>query len=168
VCQIPSTRRPRTGNEFKGSYCIAVSIFRIFISWPWTLYETSANSILCCNAFMSIRSFNTKRRKMFLCLAWIYNNIWSNIYFSQELANSWGGTHSGYGTILQTGKSRVRYPMRCFFFNYLILSVALGLGFTQHLSEMSARNIKTIMFLGSKVQQVRRADNLTTICEPIV
>jgi hypothetical protein len=34
-------------------------------------------------------------------------------------------------------------------------------------TEMSTRNIK-IMFLGSKVRPVRRVDNLTAICEPIV
>jgi hypothetical protein len=33
---------------------------------------------------------------------------------------------------------------------------------------MSTRNIKIIMFLGSKVRRVRRADNLTAIYEPIV
>jgi hypothetical protein len=38
--------------------------------------------------------------------------------------------------------------------------------FTQPLTEMSTRNIK--MFLGSKVQPVRWADNLTAICELIV
>jgi hypothetical protein len=36
------------------------------------------------------------------------------------------------------------------------------------LTEMSIRNIKIIMFLGSKVRRVRKADNLTAICEPIV
>jgi hypothetical protein len=36
------------------------------------------------------------------------------------------------------------------------------------LTEMSTRNIKIIMFLGSKVRLVRRADNLTAIYEPIV
>jgi hypothetical protein len=40
--------------------------------------------------------------------------------------------------------------------------------FTQSLTEMSTRSIKIIMFLGSKVRRVRRADNLTTICEPTV
>jgi hypothetical protein len=39
---------------------------------------------------------------------------------------------------------------------------------TQPLTEMSTRNIKIIMFLWSKVRLVRRADNLTAICEPIV
>jgi hypothetical protein len=45
---------------------------------------------------------------------------------------------------------------------------ALGLGFTQPRTEMSTRNIKIIMFLRSKVRLVRKADNLTAICEPIV
>jgi hypothetical protein len=39
---------------------------------------------------------------------------------------------------------------------------------TELLTEMSTRNIKIIMFLGSKVQWVRRADNLTAICALIV
>jgi hypothetical protein len=43
-----------------------------------------------------------------------------------------------------------------------------ALGFTQPLTEMSTRNIKIKMFLGSKVRRVRRTDNLTAICEPIV
>jgi hypothetical protein len=41
-------------------------------------------------------------------------------------------------------------------------------GFTQPLTEMSTRNVKIIMFLGSKVRLVRKADNLTAIYEPIV
>jgi hypothetical protein len=43
-----------------------------------------------------------------------------------------------------------------------------ALGFTQPLTEMSTRNIKIIMFLGSKLRRVRKADNLTAICVPIV
>jgi hypothetical protein len=39
---------------------------------------------------------------------------------------------------------------------------------TQPLTEMNTRNIKIIMFLEGKVRLVRRADNLTAICEPIV
>jgi hypothetical protein len=42
------------------------------------------------------------------------------------------------------------------------------MGFTQSLTKMSTRNIKIIMFLGSKVRPVRRDDNLTAIWEPIV
>jgi hypothetical protein len=41
-------------------------------------------------------------------------------------------------------------------------------GFTQPLTEKSTRNIKIIMYLGSKVRRVRKADNLTAIYEPIV
>jgi UDP-N-acetyl-D-mannosaminuronic acid transferase (WecB/TagA/CpsF family) len=41
-------------------------------------------------------------------------------------------------------------------------------GLTKPLTEMSTRNIKIIMFLGSKAQWVRKADRLTTICELIV
>jgi hypothetical protein len=33
---------------------------------------------------------------------------------------------------------------------------------------MSTRNIKIIMFLGSEVRRVRKADNLSAIYEPIV
>jgi hypothetical protein len=42
------------------------------------------------------------------------------------------------------------------------------MGFTQPLTAMSTGNIKKKMFLGSKVQFVRGADNLTAIYEPIV
>jgi hypothetical protein len=40
--------------------------------------------------------------------------------------------------------------------------------FTQPLTEMNTRNVKIIMFMGSKVRQVRRTDNFTAISEPIV
>jgi hypothetical protein len=42
-----------------------------------------------------------------------------------------------------------------------------ALEFSQPLTEMRARKIK-IMFLGIRERPVRRADNLTSICEPIV
>jgi hypothetical protein len=44
----------------------------------------------------------------------------------------------------------------------------IGKVFTQPLTEMSTRNIKIIMFLGSKVRLVHRADRLTSIYELIV
>jgi hypothetical protein len=50
----------------------------------------------------------------------------------------------------------------------LILPAALGLGFSQPLTGMSTRSRKIIMFLGSKVRTMRRADNLAAICDPIV
>jgi hypothetical protein len=39
---------------------------------------------------------------------------------------------------------------------------------TQPVTNVSTRNIKIIIFLGSKVRRMRKTDNLTTICEPIV
>jgi hypothetical protein len=51
---------------------------------------------------------------------------------------------------------------------YLILAAALGPGvYSIYLTEMSTRSRK-IMFLGSKAWAMRRTDNLTVICEPIV
>jgi hypothetical protein len=47
------------------------------------------------------------------------------------------------------------------------LNISQALGFTQALTEITTRNIK-IMFLGSKVRRVRKADNLTATYEPIV
>jgi hypothetical protein len=44
----------------------------------------------------------------------------------------------------------------------------MALGITQPLTEISTRNMKIIMFLGSKVRPVLKADNLTAIYEPIV
>jgi hypothetical protein len=70
--------------------------------------------------------------------------------------------------MLQTGRSRVRLPMR------LLLSLpnpsghTRPRGFTQPLTEMRTGNIKIIMCLGSKVRRMRMADKLTAICEPIV
>jgi hypothetical protein len=53
---------------------------------------------------------------------------------------------------------------------FLVLLLAIPpLSIFSMLTEMSTRNMKIIiMFLGSKVRQVRRADNLTAICEPNV
>jgi hypothetical protein len=55
-----------------------------------------------------------------------------------------------------------------FFFSiYLILAAALGPEFTLPLAEIGTRS-RQIMFPGSRARPVRRADNLTAICEPIV
>jgi hypothetical protein len=59
-------------------------------------------------------------------------------------------------------------PDEAIFLLYLIFPAALGQGFTQFLTEMITRHIRIIMFLGSKVRPVRRADKVTTICKPIV
>jgi hypothetical protein len=55
-----------------------------------------------------------------------------------------------------------------FFSIYLILPTAPGPGIYSAVTEVSTTKIKIIMFLGSKVRVVRRADNLTAVCEPIV
>jgi hypothetical protein len=59
-------------------------------------------------------------------------------------------------------------PDGCCFLNYLIVPAALGSGVYSVSNRNEYRNIKIIMFLGSKVRRVRSADNLTAICEPIV
>jgi hypothetical protein len=66
--------------------------------------------------------------------------------------------------MLQAEKSRVRFLMRSLDFSGdLILPAALmALGFTQPLTEMSTRILP-----GGKGRPARKADNLTTICEPI-
>jgi hypothetical protein len=79
------------------------------------------------------------------------------------------GTEELLEPILQALRSRVEILMRSldFFLIYLISPAALGLGFTQPVTQMSTRNRK-VMFLGSKVRRLRRADNLTAIFESIV
>jgi hypothetical protein len=67
--------------------------------------------------------------------------------------------------MLQVGRSPVRSPMRSLDFSIdLILPAALwALGLTQPLTEMSTRNLPRV-----KGRPARGADNLTSICEPIV
>jgi hypothetical protein len=70
----------------------------------------------------------------------------------------------GWGTILQAGRSRVRFPMRSLDFSIdLILQPHRGPGSTQPLTEMSTRNLP-----GGKGRPAHKADNLTAICEPFV
>jgi hypothetical protein len=72
----------------------------------------------------------------------------------------------GRGTNLQAGRPRVRVPMRSLdFFSHFPnpSSRTMALGSTQPLTEMSTRDLP-----GSKGLPARKANNLTTICEPIV
>jgi hypothetical protein len=70
----------------------------------------------------------------------------------------------GLSTMLQARGSRVRFPMRPFdfFSSPNPSSPTIALGSTQLLTEMS-----TTSLLGGKGRPVRKADNLTVICEPI-
>jgi hypothetical protein len=54
-----------------------------------------------------------------------------------------------WGIMLQEGRSRVRFAI-------------MSLGSTEPLMKISTRNLP-----GGKGQSVRKADNLTAICEPI-
>jgi hypothetical protein len=72
--------------------------------------------------------------------------------------------------MLQAGRSPVRYRVtrNNFFFQFTkSFWPHDALGFTQPITEISTKNRK-IMFLGNKLRQVRRADSLAAIYEPIV
>jgi hypothetical protein len=68
--------------------------------------------------------------------------------------------------MLQVGRSRVRFPVGVieFFFNLSNpFSSTIAVGLTQPLTEMSTRDIT-----GAKERPVRKADNLTVVCETLV
>jgi hypothetical protein len=68
------------------------------------------------------------------------------------------------GTMLQAGRSPVGIPDEVDFFNLPNPSSrTMALGLTQSLTEMSTRNLS-----GGKKRPARRAESLTTICEPNV
>jgi hypothetical protein len=70
-----------------------------------------------------------------------------------------------WGTMLQSGKSRVRFSTRWLdFFNWSNSSSRrMALGSTQPLTEMSTRNLPE-----GKGRPARKADNHIAIFEPIV
>jgi hypothetical protein len=67
--------------------------------------------------------------------------------------------------MLQAGRSQIRFPMRALDFVYLPnpSSHTMILGSTKPLTDLSTR-----IFPGVKRRPVRKADNLTANCEPIV
>jgi hypothetical protein len=75
------------------------------------------------------------------------------------------GNVVGWGTMLQHGMSRVRFQMKSLeFFNLPNPSSrTMVVGSTRPQTEMSTRNLP-----GGKGRPVRKADNLTAICEQIV
>jgi hypothetical protein len=85
-----------------------------------------------------------------------------------ETLNANGGAHSSvvhWGTVLQAGKSRVRFPKNSldFLIDLIFLTVLCPLSRLRLLTEMSTRNLP-----GGKERLGRGADNLAAICEPIV
>jgi hypothetical protein len=83
--------------------------------------------------------------------------------FIKNVYSCWGHAF-GWGNMLHSGRSRVRFPNKSLdSFNLSRNSSRImALGFTQPLTEMSTRNLP-----GSKGRRTRKADKLTAICEPI-
>jgi hypothetical protein len=75
------------------------------------------------------------------------------------------GNVVGWGILLQAGRSRVRFLMQSLnIFNWLNpSSCTMVLGSTQLLTEMITRSLP-----GGKGRSERKANNFTTISEPIV
>jgi hypothetical protein len=74
------------------------------------------------------------------------------------------GSVVGSGTMLQAGRSWVRFSMSLDFLNSSNPSShTMTLRSTQPLTEMSTRNLPP-----GKGRPARKADKLTAICEPIV
>jgi hypothetical protein len=69
------------------------------------------------------------------------------------------------GTMLQTGRSKVRFPKRLLDFSMWPIpsNRTMVLGTTQPLKEMNTRNLH-----GGKRRSVRKADKITAICESTV
>jgi hypothetical protein len=74
------------------------------------------------------------------------------------------GSLVGWGIMLQAGRPWIRVPMKGIFSNWPNPSSrSMALESTQILTKMNTKNLS-----GGKRRPARNADNLTTICEPIV
>jgi hypothetical protein len=104
---------------------------------------------------------------------WILNSqVESLTVIVTRCSNLWGITNSfargsvvGWGSMLQDGSSRVRFPMRSLdFFNLPNPSSrTMILGSTQPPTEVSTKNLPR-----GERRPALKADNHTAICEPIV
>jgi hypothetical protein len=75
------------------------------------------------------------------------------------------GSIVGWGTMVQTGRSLVRFPIRSlgFLIDLVLPATLWPWGSTQPVTKMSARNLP-----GGKGWLAHKTDSLTAICEPIV
>jgi hypothetical protein len=110
--------------------------------------------------FITADTFCSKSNKFLIC-HYKRNNIF--LLYGNYIGAR--GSVVGWGTMLQAGRSRVRFPMRSlgFFNRPNPFSLTMALESTQPLSEMSTRNLPW-----GKGRPERKADNLTAICEPTV
>jgi hypothetical protein len=74
------------------------------------------------------------------------------------------GSAVGRGVMLQVGRPQIQFSMSLDIFHWFNPSSRImALGSNQPLIEMSTMNLP-----GGKGRPVRKADNFTAICEPIV
>jgi hypothetical protein len=102
-------------------------------------------------------------------IIWRRSTNWIRIHYVSVLLLSLCGTRqrSGWGTMPQAGRLRVRDPFRWLdATNNIILQQHKALRLTQPLTEMSTRQTK-YFFLGKRRRPVHKAENIIAICEPI-
>jgi hypothetical protein len=98
-----------------------------------------------------------------LCMLNLWLSKWNSLLTNHNTSNC--GSVVDSGTTLHVRISQVRFTMRSLDFLKLSnpSSRTVALGSTQHLTEMSIRNLP-----GGKGRPAGKADNLTAICEPTV
>jgi hypothetical protein len=135
--------------QFGETYCLHFLIF-----WEWKkmfFFETLVH-------IYQITLRNIQKTPVLICTAVRTLNLIIN---AQKGAR---GSVVGWGTILQAGRSLVRFPMRSLDFSMnLILPAALWSWGRPSLQQKWVPGI----FLWRKRRLARKADNLTDICEPL-